>query len=54
MPAVLGNLIVILILAAIVALALRSMHRARKNGSRCSGDCCSCGGCGKNKQTHTS
>jgi len=45
MPAVLGNLIVIAVLAAIAALAGRSLWKSRKAGGSCNGDCASCGGC---------
>ena len=45
MPAILGNLIVIAVLAAVVALAARSLWREHKRGGGCSGDCSSCGGC---------
>ncbi len=44
MPAILGNLIVLLVLAAVVALAVRSLWRGRKRGG-CNGVCASCGGC---------
>lgn len=46
MPAFLGNLIVILILAAAVFLIIRSMIRSGKEGSHCTGNCSTCGGCG--------
>ncbi len=55
MPAVLGNLIVLLALAAAVALAVRSLWRDHKRGGRCNGDCASCGGChghGKTEEAH--
>lgn len=44
MSAILGNLIVILVLLAVVALAVRSILRDRKQGG-CSGDCAHCGCC---------
>ena len=44
MPPILGNLIVILILAAVVALAIRSLWKSHKSGGHCSGDCSHCGG----------
>lgn len=46
MPAFLGNLIVIVILAAAVFLVIRSMVRSRKEGPHCTGNCSTCGGCG--------
>lgn len=45
MPSVLGNLIVILALAAAVGLAVRSLWRSRGRGGHCNGDCACCGGC---------
>lgn len=45
MTAVLGNLIVIAVLVAVVALAARSLWKSRKAGGHCTGDCASCGGC---------
>lgn len=45
MSAVLGNLIAIAVLAAVVALAVRSLWRSRRSGGGCNGDCASCGGC---------
>ena len=44
MSPILGNLIVILVLLAVVALAVRSILRDRKQGG-CSGDCAHCGNC---------
>ena len=41
----LGNSIVIAVLAVAVALAVRSLWKAHKSGGHCSGDCGSCGGC---------
>ncbi|MDO4344619.1 MAG: FeoB-associated Cys-rich membrane protein [Eubacteriales bacterium] len=45
MPAFLGNLIVILLLAAVVFLVIRSMWRKHKEGPGCTGNCSTCGGC---------
>lgn len=45
MSPLLGNLIVILVLGLVAALAVRSLWRSHKQGSHCSGDCASCGGC---------
>ena len=39
MPAMFGNLIVIAMLAAVVALAVRSLWKSRKSGGGCNGDC---------------
>ena len=41
----LGYGIVILVLAAVVTLAVRSLWKSHKNGGGCSGDSGSCGGC---------
>ena len=46
MPSILGNAIVIAVLAIVVALAVRSLWKSHKSGGHCSGDCSSCGGCG--------
>ena len=45
MPAVLGNIIVIVALAAVVILAVRSLWRSHKSGGSCNGDCGNCRGC---------
>ena len=45
MPGTLIDLIVILILAGMVALAIRSLWRDHKSGHSCSGDCSHCNGC---------
>ena len=45
MSPILGNLIVLLALAAIVALAVRSLWRSHQRGGHCNGDCTSCGCC---------
>lgn len=45
MSPVFGNLIVILVLAIVVSLAVRSLWRSHKQGGHCNGDCASCGGC---------
>lgn len=45
-----GTIVVGLLLAAVVALAVRSMIRDKKNGKslQCGGDCSHCGGhCGR-------
>lgn len=45
-----GTIVVGLLLAAVVALAVRSMVRDKKNGKslQCGGDCSHCGGhCGR-------
>lgn len=46
MSAFLGNLIVIVILAAVVFLVIRFMVKSSKEGSHCTGNCSTCGGCG--------
>jgi hypothetical protein len=46
MSSMIGNILVLTILAAAVALAVRSMWRSHKSGGHCGGDCGSCGGCG--------
>ncbi len=51
MPTTLGNLIVLLVLAAVVSLAVRSLWRDHKRGRHCNGDCASCGGCGERKSS---
>ena len=45
MPAILGNLIVIAVLAIVVALAVRSLWREHKKGGCCGGNCSSCKSC---------
>ena len=45
MPPMLGNLIVLLVLAMVAALAVRSLWKDHKQGSGCHGDCANCGGC---------
>ena len=46
MPEILGNLIVLAVLAIVVALAVRSVWKSHKSGGHCNGDCGSCGsGC---------
>ncbi len=50
MSPVLGNLIVLLVLALVVALAVRSLWRNHKRGGHCNGDCAHCGSCGGHKQ----
>ncbi|MCI8399677.1 MAG: FeoB-associated Cys-rich membrane protein [Oscillibacter sp.] len=51
MPPILGNLIVILTLTAVVALALRSMWRSHKSAAHCTGDCSTCHSCHTKKET---
>nr|WP_325303928.1 FeoB-associated Cys-rich membrane protein [uncultured Dysosmobacter sp.] len=46
MSSLIGNILVLTILAVAVALAVRSMWRTHKSGGHCGGDCGSCGGCG--------
>lgn len=45
MPSILGNVIVIGVLLAVVALVARSLWKTHKSGGHCSGDCGSCAGC---------
>ena len=45
MPAVFGNMIVIAVLIAVVALAVRSLWKSHKSGGGCKGDCGNCRGC---------
>lgn len=40
-----GEIIVLLILAGVVALAVRSLWKSRKSGGGCNGDCGNCRGC---------
>lgn len=56
MPAVLGNIVVIAVLIAVSALAVRSLWKSRRDGGHCTGDCSSCGRCGHaaSKQDKTS
>lgn len=46
MPPIVGNLIVIAILAVIVGLAIRSLWKNHKNGGGCGGGCEGCSSCG--------
>ena len=45
MPAIMGNIIVIAVLIAVAALAVRSLWKSRKSGGGCNGDCGNCKGC---------
>lgn len=45
----LGEIIVILVLLAVVALAIRSLWMKKKTGG-CCGDCSKCGCCGHGEQ----
>ena len=45
MPPLIGNVLVLLVLAGVVALAVRSLWKDRKAASHCTGDCSRCGGC---------
>lgn len=40
-----GELIVILVLVGVVALAVRSLWKDHRSGGSCTGDCSRCGGC---------
>ena len=54
MSPILGNLVVILILAVIVGLCVRSLWRSHKHGGGCGGDCSHCGGCHGEQKTEGS
>nr|WP_325216838.1 FeoB-associated Cys-rich membrane protein [uncultured Oscillibacter sp.] len=41
----LGEIVVLLVLAGVVALAVRSLWKSRKSGGGCNGDCGNCNGC---------
>ncbi|MCI9171382.1 MAG: FeoB-associated Cys-rich membrane protein [Lawsonibacter sp.] len=41
----LGEIVVLLVLAGVVALAVRSLWKSRKSGGGCNGDCGNCRGC---------
>ena len=43
----LGDVIVLAVLAGVIAWAVRSLWKAHKNGGGCSGDCSGCGGCSR-------
>lgn len=45
MPAILGNIIVIAVLAVVTGLVVRALWKSRKSGRGCSGDCGNCRGC---------
>lgn len=45
MTAVLGNIIVIAVLLAVAALAVRSLWKSHRSGGGCNGDCGNCRGC---------
>ena len=48
-----GTVIVLLVLILIVAGAIYSMYKDRKNGKlSCGGSCGGCAGCGKNCSMH--
>ena len=40
------DLLLLLLVAAVLALAVRSLWKARKKGSGCGGNCAGCPGCG--------
>lgn len=46
----LGEMIVILVLLCVVALAVRSLWKSHKQGGSCTGDCSRCGGCGHGRR----
>lgn len=45
MPVSLGEVVVIVVLAGIVGLAIRSLWKSHKQGGHCGGDCSRCQGC---------
>lgn len=45
MTELVGSGIVLLALAVVVGLAVRSLWRSHRAGGHCNGDCGSCGGC---------
>ena len=45
MSGIMGNVIVLAVLAVVVGRAVRSLWRSHKSGGHCNGDCGSCGGC---------
>ncbi len=40
-----GNFIVLVVLALVVALAIRYLYKKRKSSGGCSGNCSNCKGC---------
>ncbi|MEH2939999.1 FeoB-associated Cys-rich membrane protein [Lawsonibacter sp. JLR.KK007] len=40
-----GEFVVILVLACVVGLAVRSLWKSRRAGGSCNGDCSQCSGC---------
>lgn len=50
MPPVLGDLIVLLALAIVIALAVRSLWRDHGRGGSCNGGCAGCAGCHGQKE----
>lgn len=45
MSDILGNVIVLAVLAVVVTLVIRSLWKSHKNGGSCSGDCSNCSSC---------
>ena len=41
----LGEIVVLLVLAGVVALAVRSLWKSHRSGGGCNGDCGNCRGC---------
>ena len=46
----LGEIVVLLVLAGIVGLAVRSLWKSRKTNGHCTGNCTICGGCHSNRR----
>ena len=40
-----GDFLVLAVLGVVVLLVIRSMHKTRKKGGGCTGNCASCGHC---------
>ena len=47
----LGEIVVLLVLAGIVGLAVRSLCKSSKTNGHCTGNCTTCGGCHSNRRT---
>ena len=45
MSGILGNVIVLAVLAVVVTLVIRSLWKSHKKGGSCSGDCSNCSSC---------
>ncbi len=45
-----GDVIVLALIVVVAGFAVRSLHKTKKSGGGCTGDCSSCGGCGCHTQ----